>query len=309
MGFAALIDVLQVTLDGLVDGGVYALVGLGLSLSFLTLKRLNLAFGATAMLGAYLGAWAFARGIQSPAIIAMLVLLGTLLAAWYVELLCFRGRAQSSLEADRPGSGNALQNHEVVAMAASFAIWMQLEQLAVNLLPAHLNAMPNLGSGQEWQWMAWSVRPDRLGLALLGVALCLITTQWLSRSRAGLAWRATANHGFAAFMIGLPVAAIQRAGFLTAAALSAIAALGLVMLDGQITPMFGMWLLLKGLVVTMLLGTMNISSVLWGGLLLGQVEVHAQWWFGAQAREFSTYALLLAMLIWRSHKPGSGGLA
>ena len=46
------IEALQLTLDGLTDGGAYALVGLGLSLTFGSLRRLNLAYGATAMLAA-----------------------------------------------------------------------------------------------------------------------------------------------------------------------------------------------------------------------------------------------------------------
>jgi branched-chain amino acid transport system permease protein len=38
--------------------------------------------------------------------------------------------------------------------------------------------------------------------------------------------------------------------------------------------------------------------VLWGGLLLGVVEAHAQSLLGAQGREFATYALLFAVLVW-----------
>ena len=45
-----MLDLLQLMLDGLLDGGVYALLGLGLSLTFGCLRRLNLAYGATAML-------------------------------------------------------------------------------------------------------------------------------------------------------------------------------------------------------------------------------------------------------------------
>ena len=50
-------ELLQTTLDGLLNGGSYALVGLGLTLTFGMLRRLNLAYGAGAMLAAYVGAW------------------------------------------------------------------------------------------------------------------------------------------------------------------------------------------------------------------------------------------------------------
>ena len=53
------------------DGGVYALLGLGLSLTFGCLKRLNLAYGATAMLAAYMGAWCHLRYQVSIAVVAI----------------------------------------------------------------------------------------------------------------------------------------------------------------------------------------------------------------------------------------------
>ena len=52
-----LINATQATIDGLIDGGIYAWIGLGLSLSFVTLRRLNLAYGATALFGIYGGLW------------------------------------------------------------------------------------------------------------------------------------------------------------------------------------------------------------------------------------------------------------
>ena len=41
-----------------------------------------------------------------------------------------------------------------------------------------------------------------------------------------------------------------------------------------------------------------MRGVLWGGLVLGLVEAWAQAWWGAQGREFATYALLFAVLAW-----------
>ena len=51
-GGALLLSLAQRTLDGLLEAGPYALVALGLTLGFGTLRRVNLAYGAGAMLGA-----------------------------------------------------------------------------------------------------------------------------------------------------------------------------------------------------------------------------------------------------------------
>ncbi|MFN5701664.1 MAG: ABC transporter permease subunit, partial [Betaproteobacteria bacterium] len=79
-----MIALLQTTLDGLLDGASYALVGLGLSLTFGSLRRLNLAYGATAMLAAYLGAWLHIRH-QAPAwLVALTVVASATLIGLYV---------------------------------------------------------------------------------------------------------------------------------------------------------------------------------------------------------------------------------
>ena len=299
-----MIDFLQTTLDGLLDGGSYALVGLGLSLTFGALRRLNLAYGATAMLAAYLGAWLHIHHQAPVWLVALTVVLAATLISLYVERLCFAAtRNEATVSRGAPIAGS--DGREVVALASSFALWMQLEQLAVNLLPRHLNAFPSLAVEQNW-FLAWGsggnselmIRPDRLVLALSAVALTLGLAHWLERSRAGLSWRAVSQHRTAAHLVGMPVARLQSLGFAAACALSGVAAFAVLSLDGQVTPMFGMWVLFKGLVAAMIGGLGSVRGVLWGGLLLGVVEAHAQSLLGAQGREFVTYAVLFAVLVW-----------
>ena len=302
-----MLDALQLTLDGLLDGGVYALLGLGLSLTFGSLRKLNLAYGATAMLAAYIGAWLYARYQMSMPLVALAVVVAATLIGCYVEQLCF---AHLSDDAAQPTGAHrdgllSSDGREMIALASSFAIWMQLEQLAVNLLPRHLNAFPTIAVGAEWQIGEILIRPDRLVLTLLSVLLTLGTAAWLQRTRAGLSWRAAADHRTAAHLAGMPVARLQTAGFAFACALSGLAAFAVLSLDGQVTPMFGMWVLFKGLVAAMLGGLGSVRGVLWGGFLLGVLESYAQFLLGAQGREFATYALLLLVLVWPRRSPRS----
>ena len=103
----------------------------------------------------------------------------------------------------------------------------------------------------------------------------------------------------------------QATAFLVACALSGVAAFAVLSLEGQITPMLGMWMLTKGLVAAMLGGLGSVRGVLLGGWLLGIVEAHAQAAFGAVGREFATYALLFLVLVaspaGRSGLLGRGG--
>lgn len=300
-------DLLQTTLDGLLDGGGYALAGLGLTLAFGTLRRVNLAYGAVAMLAAYVGAWMHARhGIGTAGVLLAMLVTGVA-AGLYVEWLCF---APEDREARRVGAAargtpvGGADGREVVALAATFALWMQLEQLAVNLLPRHLNPFPSLAADTEWALGPLVLRADRLAVLALAAVLTLGLATWLERTRGGLAWRAASGHRVAAHLAGIRVPQVQRLAFGGACALSALAAFTVLTLDGQVTPMVGMWLLVKGLVAAMLGGLGSVRGVLAGGLLLGVVEAHAQAAFGALGREFATQALLFAALVlpagWRA---------
>lgn len=311
-------ELLQTTIDGVLDGSAYALVGLGLALSFGTLRRLNLAYGAGAMLAAYVGAWLHQRHGAPVAVVALAVVGTAVLVGLYVERLCFADAAggrfgknfgknfgnnvgtvngENSGRAALPVAGH--DGREVVALASTFAVWMQLEQLAVNLLPRHLNPFPSLAGSSQWELAGLALRPERVALAVLAVVLTLALAAALRSTRAGLAWRATADSRVAAHLVGIDVPGVQRLAFAAACALSGVAAFAVLATDGQVTPMFGMWVLVKGLVAAMLGGLGSISGVLIGGWVLGLVEAHAQTLFGALGREFATWALLLLVLIRR----------
>ena len=63
--------------------------------------------------------------------------------------------------------------------------------------------------------------------------------------------------------------------------------------------MFGMWATLKGLIAMMIGGLGSVPGAVVGGLLLGIVETHSQWYFGPQIRDLVAYVLLFAFLVVR----------
>lgn len=296
---------MQRTLDGLLEAGPYALVGLGLTLGFGTLRRVNLAYGASAMLAAYAGAWLHATYVLPTMVVLGAVVAVAALAGFYVEWLCFPDAPRLEAGAAR-GTTVGIDGREVVALAASFAVWMQLEQLSVGLLPNHLNPFPSLAAASEWSVGPLGLRPDRLLLLALAAGLTVAIAWMLRHSRAGLAWRAMASQRTAAQLSGLAVPRVQRVAFVACSVLSGVAACAVLSLEGQVTPMFGMWVLVKGLVAAMLGGLGSVPGVFVGAVVLGVVEAHAQAAFGAVGREATAWALLLAVLVWRGALARSG---
>src|SRR6266540_6472594 len=108
-----MIDFIQNTVDGLMIGSSYALLALGFTLIFGVMRRLNLSYGPSIMVGAYLGTLLYVQLGAGPLTVAAVAVLGATLAGIYVERLCFAPMGASA---------------GIASMVSSFAIWMQLEQ-------------------------------------------------------------------------------------------------------------------------------------------------------------------------------------
>jgi branched-subunit amino acid ABC-type transport system permease component len=67
----------------------------------------------------------------------------------------------------------------------------------------------------------------------------------------------------------------------------------------QVTPMLGMWSTLKGMLAMMLGGLGSLPGAVAGGLALGLIEAHSQWYLGPQFRDLLAYLLLFVLLALR----------
>jgi branched-chain amino acid transport system permease protein len=277
-----LLDLAQNTLDGLAGGASYALIGLGFTLVFGVMRRLNLAYGPTILAGAYLGALAHATLGLGALAVAPIVVLGAALAGFYVERLCFRPFGPEAAMA---------------SLVSSFVLWMQFEEAASLLLPSHTNAFPRLAGGPPLAIGPLTLRLDQL--VVLAVALVALAgvRHVLVATRPGLGLRAMIENPRAAELVGIPVRGLALAAFAGASALGGLAGFLILAAEGHVTPMLGMWATTKGLVAMMLGGLGSLPGAVVGGLLLGVVEAHAQWFLGPQLRDLTTWGLLLVVLV------------
>ena len=169
-----MIDFFQNTLDGLSAGAAYALLGLGFTLIFGVLRRANLSYGPAIMLGAYAATWTSLNFQAGLLVLALVTVGGAVLAGAYVERLCFAPH--------RKGAA-------ATAMVASFALWMQLEDLATLALPRHLYAFPALYEGAPLQLGPLTLRADAMLLFGATVVICVLLWKILYATRFGVAVR------------------------------------------------------------------------------------------------------------------------
>ena len=279
-----ILDLIQNTLDGLAMGSAYALLAVGFTLIFGVLRRVNLAYGPAIMFGAYCATWVqlnFQAGLLA---LACITIAGAALAGAYVERLCFAPH--------RNGSA-------IAAMVASFALWMQFEEVVTLVMPKHLYEFPPMYQGDPLTIGPLFLRVE--ALVMLGCAgiISFGLHRLLNRSRFGLAVRAVIDAPVAAQLAGIDVPRILLQVFVLASSIGGLAGYLVVSTHTQITPMLGMWSTLKGLLAMMIGGLGSLPGAVAGGLLLGVLEAHSQWFLGPQARDLIAYFLLFVLLAWR----------
>jgi branched-chain amino acid transport system permease protein len=289
-------DLAQNTLDGLVAGASYALLAVGFTLIFGVLRRVNLSYGPAIMFGCYGATWIHVNFHGGLLVLGLVTVAGTVLAGAYVERLCFAPHATTAWA----GQAGARHGAAVAAMVASFALWMQLEEAATLALPRHLYPFPALYEGAPLALGEVTLRVESLVLLAAAIAVCAGLWGLLYRTRFGLAVRAVIDSPAGAQLSGIAVPGVFARVFALASAVGGLAGYLIAASHEQVTPMLGMWSTLKGMLAMMLGGLGSLPGAVAGGVVLGIVEAHSQWFLGPQARDLIAYLLLFALLAARA---------
>jgi branched-chain amino acid transport system permease protein len=277
-----LVGFVQTVASGVLTGGVYAMVGIGLSLIFGVMRIVNFAHGEFMAVGMYI-AFALFRSFHLDPYLSLVVVApaGFLLGAFVERVLLapIQNAAEHSLILMTVGVGLILSNTLLLVFGAHpETIYTSYSTRTVGIGPVTLS-VPLLVS---------------FALTVLVVAgLFLI----LTRTDLGRAIRAAAQNRDAAELQGVDTRFVQTAVFGIGIVLSMAA--GVLLLPAlYVFPTVGGIFTLKAFVVTVLGGMGSIVGAIWGGLLLGIVEsVGAGLGATGYRDAFGLVAFLLVLLV------------
>jgi len=277
-----LVGFVQTVASGVLTGGVYAMVGIGLSLIFGVMRIVNFAHGEFMAVGMYIS-FALFRSWHIDPYLSLIVVApaGFLLGAFVERVLLapIQNAAEHSLILMTVGIGLILTNA---------LLWM-------------------FGAHPETIYTSYSTRTVAIGPITLSVPLLvsfLLTILVvaglflvLTRTDLGRAIRAAAQNRDAAELQGVDTRFVQTAVFGIGIVLAMAA--GVLLLPAlYVFPTVGGIFTLKAFVVTVLGGMGSIVGAIWGGLLLGIVESVAAGLGATGYRDaFGLVAFLLVMLV------------
>ena len=270
---------------GLITGGIYALVALGLNLQYGLMRVLNVAHGEFLMLGAYV-TYSLHTGWGANPLLTLLV---TGPAAFGAGLVLHR-----LLYARVLGQAEAREAIESRSLLLSFGLLFVLQNAALLVWSADLKGYSYLAIPLR---VLGAVFPaNRVLAAVVALGLSVGFYVYLRRSLTGKAIRALMDEPEGAQLVGVNLTRLHGVCFGLGVAMAAVTG-SLISMLFELTPFVGLPYTVTALVVVILGGLGNVAGSLLGALLLGVVETAGVYLVSSDIRLISSYAVLSLILI------------
>ena len=274
---------LQLTLNGITLGLLYALIAVGLSLIFGVMEIINFAHGELLMLGAF--AMTFALPVFGllywPALAA--AILGVMLAGFVVyELLLVRLRPD---EFER-----------------SILITLGLSIIIIHVMQYLFTATPRMVDTQ-YGFEGVNIGTIRITWTRLigaGAALVAFAGLWglLRHTQFGRAMRAIAQNREAALMVGIRPRVVARNAVVLASGLCGLAGAAISPIQ-LVTPYMGQFLIFKAFALVIIGGLGNIPGAIVAAVGLGLIESWIGGFFEIAWQEAAVFVIMIAVLFVR----------
>ncbi len=249
----------QDLVNGILAGGILAVVALGFSLVWGIMNIINLAHGAFIMLGAYTTYQLFTSFhvdpfLSLPVSFVLLFALGYLIQRFIMNWV-----ARAPV---------------LTTFLLTFGLSLLIVNIALNVWTGDTRGVTTAYSGANFTLGDVTVPWAKLFTLLAALAITGVMQLWLTRSRTGRAIRATSMDIGAAQLSGVRVTEIYAIVFGLGAGLAGVAGT-LISLSYALNPSMGDLFLVKAFVVCVLGGLGSVPGALVGGLVYGIVEAFA----------------------------------
>ena len=272
---------LQGIVSGLLAGGVYAMIALGMALIFGVMRVINVTHGTLLMLGGYVTYWLFAIFGLNPFFsllisFPLLFLVGLLLQRFFVS--------------------RVVGAPELSSLILTFGLSIFITNMAVLFWTSDYRSVEFLTGSFLLGPIA--ISKPRLVTFSFALVITLGAFLFLGKTKTGKAIRATSQHRELAQVCGINV---RRIDLITFGLASGLAGAGgsLISMMYSIFPEMGRGYVFKSFLVIVLGGAGNYPGAFLGGLLLGVVEGLTSLLLTAQLSEVVAYVLLVLVLLIR----------
>lgn len=286
MDYLDLIDAVQSVVDGVLFGATYALLGIGFTLIFGVMHKINLSFAAASIGAAYASLLVLAV-VKAPAIVVFIfaaIAGGGIGALVYLVGFKFIPLA-----------------NPLATLMSTVGLLLLIDEIIVHVTAGVPLNYPALFSDVVIRWGQFNIRGDLIFVFLIGCLCMAVLLFLLYRTRLGLATRAVSQQPVASQLCGISITQVNLLTFVITGVVGGIAGAMLGAAIGMLSPLLSLPLTVKGLIVTVIGGLGSIPGAIIAGLIVGGLENFFQFFRGVSERDLYIMLLLFAFLVF---KPG-----
>ena len=273
----------QSLLSGVLVGGVYALIGIGLTIIFGVMRIINFAHGDLLMVGMYLTYFIFTLlGIDPFLSIAISIPIMFLFGAFLQKVFINRVL-------------NALPQNQILL---TIGLGLVMSNLAMMLFTSDYRILTTSYSSASVSIAGISISMPLLVSFLITAAITAFLYWFLLKTDTGQAIRATAQDRDAAQLMGVNVRRMSILATGMGAALAGTAG-ALISPTYYIFPQVGSAFTLKAFVIVVLGGMGSVIGATLGGIVIGAAESLAAVYVSAGLKELFVFVLFLLVLLFR----------
>jgi branched-chain amino acid transport system permease protein len=274
---------LQSLLSGVLIGGVYALIGVGLTIIFGVMRIINFAHGELVMLGMYASYFLFTLGHVDPFVSIVFVF----------PLLFLFGAVLQKTVINRVL--NALPQNQILL---TIGIGLILSNTMMLLFTSDYRIISTAYSSGSFRIGEISVSAPLLVSFVITAAVTAVLYWFLLKTDTGQAIRATAQDRDAAQLMGVNVRRMSVLATGLGAGLAAVAG-ALISPTYYIFPQVGQPFTLKAFVIVVLGGMGSVMGATVGGVIIGATESLAGAYISSGLKDLVVYVLFLLILLFK----------
>jgi branched-chain amino acid transport system permease protein len=272
---------------GLITGGMYALVAIGLNVQYGLMRVMNISHGEFLMIGAYLAWWGYTTLGLSP-LLALPVIFITLFATGLgVYRLCFQRLARTA---------PSVEVLEARSLLVGFGLMFLIQNAAFLTWGADLRGYEYLAQPVEIAGTRFGA--NRVVVFAFALAVSLLLLAILRFTLLGKAVRAMMQSPTGAHLVGIDTAFLHPVVFGAGLGLAGVAG-ALLSIVYEISPAMGEPYTVTALIVITLGGLGSATGSLLGGLLLGLVETFGMHFTNPSLKMLLSYGVFVAVLLLR----------
>jgi branched-chain amino acid transport system permease protein len=274
---------IQSLISGILIGGVYALIGIGLTLIFGVMRVINFAHGDILMVGMYMTYYLFTMGKIDPFMsilitIPLMFIFGAILQKVFINKVL-----------------NALPQNQILLTIGLGLIMSNAMMLAFT---SDYKILSTTYSSSSMKFLGISISTPLVISFAITAAITFALYWFLLKTDTGQAIRATAQDREAARLMGVNVRKMSIIAFGLGSALAGTAG-ALISPTYYIFPQVGSAFTLKAFVITVLGGMGSIVGATLGGVLIGVAESVGGVYLGSGWKEVIVFVLFLLVLLFK----------